>query len=54
MTKIWLKIVKKLVLPPDVIPILRNDIPHDHLRLYVKQYLGHILSKEEFKRVFDK
>lgn len=54
MTKIWLKIVKKLILPPDVIPILRNDIPHDHLRLYVKQYLGHILSKEEFKRVFDK
>lgn len=46
--------MKKLVLLPDVISILRYDIPHDHLRLYVKQYLGHILSKEKIKRVFDK
>lgn len=46
--------VEKIFLPPDVVSILRNDIPHDNLRLYVKQYLGHILSKEEFKRVFDK
>ena len=46
-------IVPQQIIPPDVRTVLLNDISREHLQLYVKQYLGHVLPKEEFKRLFD-
>ena len=46
-------IVPQQIIPPDVRTVLLNDISREHLQLYVKQYLGYVLPKEEFKRLFD-